>query len=108
MIEILGVQIGMTWAGLAVLAIGAIVLGLAGQWIGTVRTRFEWLPDALAAFLGGFIASESLGSLSTWGPEWEGMFLVPALIGAVIATLAVDMVVRWGTGGSFTGHAHPA
>jgi uncharacterized membrane protein YeaQ/YmgE (transglycosylase-associated protein family) len=108
MIEILGVQIGMTWLGLAVLAIGAIVLGLVGQWVGTVQTRFEWVPDAVAAFIGGFIASESLGSLSAWGPEWEGLYIVPALIGAVVVTLVVDAVVRWGTGGSFTGHAHPA
>jgi uncharacterized membrane protein YeaQ/YmgE (transglycosylase-associated protein family) len=108
MIEILGFQIGMTWLGLAVIAVGAIVLGLIGQFFGTVETRFEWLPDAVAAFIGGFIASEALGSLSTWGPEWEGVFLAPAIIGAVVLLLVVDMVVRWGTGGSFTGHAHPA
>ena len=108
MIEIWGFEIGMTWLGLAAIAVGAIVLGLVGQFLGTVQTRFEWLPDAVAAFLGGFIASESLGSLSTWGPEWEGVFLAPALIGAVVVTLVVDAVVRWGTGGSFTGHARPA
>lgn len=108
MIEILGFEISMTWLGMAMLALGAVVLGLIGQYIGTVQTRFEWLPDAVAAFLGGFIASESLGSLSTWGPEWEGVFLAPALIGAIVVTLVVDAVVRWGTGGSFTGHARPA
>jgi uncharacterized membrane protein YeaQ/YmgE (transglycosylase-associated protein family) len=108
MIEILGFEIGMTWLGLAVLAIGAIVIGLVGQFLGTVQTRFEWVPDIVAAFLGGYIASESLGSLSTWGPEWEGLFIAPALIGAILVTLVVDAVVRWGTGGSFTGHARPA
>lgn len=108
MIEILGYEISMTWLGVAALAAGAVVLGFIGQFLGTVRTRFEWLPDAVAAFLGGFIASESLGSLSTWGPEWEGIFVAPALIGAILVTLAVDAVVRWGTGGSFTGHARPA
>jgi len=107
MIEILGFEIGMTWLGLAVLAIGAVVIGLVGQFLGTVQTRYEWLPDIVAAFLGGFIASESLGSLSTWGPEWEGLFIAPALIGAILVTLVVDAVVRWGTGGSFTGHARP-
>jgi uncharacterized membrane protein YeaQ/YmgE (transglycosylase-associated protein family) len=108
MIEILGFEIGVTWLGLAALAIGAVVLGIVGQWFGTVGTRFEWVPDAIAAFLGAFIASESLGSLSTWGPEWEGVFLGPALVGAVVLAVLVDAVVRWGTGGSFTGHAHPA
>ena len=108
MIEILGVQIGMTWLGLATLAVGAIVIGLVGQFVGEVHTRFEWVPDVIAAFVGGFLASEALGPLSKWGPEWEGLFIGPALIGAVLVTLAVDAVVRWGTGGSFTGHAHPA
>jgi uncharacterized membrane protein YeaQ/YmgE (transglycosylase-associated protein family) len=107
MIEILGFEIGMTWLGLFALIVGAIVLGFAGQLLGTVGTRFEWVPDAIAAFLGAFIASEALGSLSTWGPEWEGVFIGPALIGAVVVTVIVDAVVRWGTGGSFTGHARP-
>ncbi|HEX5589712.1 MAG TPA: hypothetical protein VFX65_05440 [Candidatus Limnocylindrales bacterium] len=107
MIDILGFEVGMTWLGLGALAVGAIVLGLIGQAFGTVGTRFEWVPDAIAAFLGAFIASEALGSLSTWGPEWEGVFIGPALIGAVILTVIVDAVVRWGTGGSFTGHARP-
>jgi uncharacterized membrane protein YeaQ/YmgE (transglycosylase-associated protein family) len=66
------------------------------------------VPDAIAAFVGGFIASESLGSLSAWGWQWEGIYVVPALIGAIVLTVLVDAVVRWGTGGSFSGHAHPA
>ncbi len=107
MIEILGFEISMTWLGLGVLAVGAIVLGLIGQFVGSVKTRFEWLPDAVAAFLGAFVASESLGSLSMTGPEWEGIFIVPALIGAVVLLLIVDVVVRFGTGGSYTGHARP-
>ena len=108
MIDILGFEIGMTWLGVAALAIGAIVLGIVGQWFGTVGTRFEWVPDAIAAFVGGFIASEALGSLSTWGWQWEGIYVVPALIGAIVLTVLVDAVVRWGTGGSFSGRAHPA
>lgn len=107
MIDLFGVEIGMTWLGMAAIAVMALVLGFIGQYLGDVRTRFEWLPDAVAAFLGGFIASESLGSVSTWGPEWEGVFIAPALIGAILVTLVVDAVVRWGTGGSFTGHARP-
>lgn len=108
MIEILGVQIGMTWLGLSALVIGAVVLGLVGQFFGSVRTRFEWVPDAIAAFLGAYIGSELLGSVSTNGPEWEGVFIGPALIGAVVLSVIVDAVVRWGTGGSFTSRAHPA
>jgi uncharacterized membrane protein YeaQ/YmgE (transglycosylase-associated protein family) len=108
MIDILGFQIGITWLGVTALVFGALILGLIGQFLGEVRTRYEWLADAVAAFLGAFVASESLGTFSTQGPEWEGIFIGPALIGAVVLTFLVDLVVRWGTGGSFTGHAHPA
>ena len=108
MIEILGYEISMTWLGLGALVVGAIVLGLIGQFVGEVRTPFEWVPDALAAFVGAFLASEALGTFSTWGPEWEGVFVGPALIGAVVVTFAIDLLVRWGTGGSYVHRAHPA
>ena len=108
MIELFGYQIDMTWAGMTLLVGMAVVIGLAGQWFGSVRISLEWLPDAVAAFIGGFIGSEGLGTLSASGPEWEGVFIVPALLGAVVLALIVDAIVRLSTGGSFTGHARPA
>jgi uncharacterized membrane protein YeaQ/YmgE (transglycosylase-associated protein family) len=107
MINILDYEISLTWLGVALLVVGAVVIGLIGQFLGEVRTRWEWLPDAVAAFIGGFIGSEMLGTASTWGPEWEGVFLAPALIGALIVGFVVDLVVRMATGGSLTGHGRP-
>ncbi len=49
-----------------------------------------------------------LGGLSKIGPEWEGMFLVPALIGAIVLAVVVDLLVRMVTGGSLTHRGHPA
>jgi uncharacterized membrane protein YeaQ/YmgE (transglycosylase-associated protein family) len=107
MIELFGYEISMTWLGVGLLVVGAIVIGLIGQFLGEVRTRFEWLPDAIAAFIGGFVGSELLGTASTWGPTWEGVYLLPALIGALIVAFVVDIIVRMSTGGSLTGHQRP-
>lgn len=108
MIDLFGIEIAMSWLGLAVLAVGAVVIGVIGQLIGEVRTSFEWLPDAVAAFIGGFVASEMLGDLSKIGPEWEGVFLVPALVGAIVLAVVVDLLVRTVTGGTLTHRGHPA
>jgi uncharacterized membrane protein YeaQ/YmgE (transglycosylase-associated protein family) len=108
MIDFAGIQVGMTPLGLLGLVAGAIVLGLIGQVIGDTETPFEWIPDAVAAFIGGYIASEMLGGLSTTGPEVEGVFVVPAVIGAVVFAVVVDLLVRMTTGGSLTHRGHPA
>lgn len=108
MIDLFGIEIAMSWLGLAVLAVGAVVIGVIGQFLGEVRTSFEWLPDAVAAFIGAFVASEMLGDLSKIGPEWEGVFLVPALVGAIVLAVVVDLLVRTVTGGTLTHRGHPA
>jgi hypothetical protein len=59
----------MGWIGVGTLAIGSVVVGLAVFFVGAWASRFEWLLDVIAAFAGGFIASEYLGDLGTWGPN---------------------------------------
>lgn len=108
MIDFAGIQVGMTPLGLLGLVVGAIVLGLIGQFVGDTETPFEWIPDAVAAFIGGYIASEMLGDVSANGPEVEGVFVVPAIIGAVVLAVVVDLLVRMTTGGSVMHRGHPA
>ena len=45
--------------------------------------------------------------MSTWGPEIDGFFVLPALIGAVIVGGVVDVVVRMTTAGSYVHQARP-
>lgn len=107
MLELLGWDVGMTgWAVLALIA-AAVIIGVVLQYIGDVTNGYEWSVAGLAAIVGGWLGSEALAGLSTWGIEWEGMFIFPALIGAVVLGFVVDLVVRYATGGSLVHHPRP-
>lgn len=84
----------MDTLGIAILIVGALVVGWAYRFAGENQEGLLWLITAIGAGVGGFIGSESLGGVSTWGPETGGMFLLPALIGAVVAGGIVEWVVR--------------
>lgn len=85
------------WAVILLLA-GAVVLGTLIQGLalafGQRAIAYEWLMAAIGAAIGGFIASEWLGAASTWGPAVDGMFVLPALMGAIILGAVVDVVFR--------------
>ena len=107
MLNILGWEIGMGGAGLLMLVGGALVLGLIVQLIGETRTGFEWLVAGIAAVIGGWLGSESFGTASTWGLLFDGLYVLPALIGGVVLGGLVDIVVRTMTGGSYVHHPRP-
>ncbi len=107
MLELIGWNVGMTAWAVIVLIVVALVIGFVLQSIGDVTKGYEWSIAGLGALVGGWLGSEALGTLSAWGPEWEGMFLLPALIGAVIVGFVVDLVVRYATGGSLVHHPRP-
>ncbi len=81
--------------GWVILIVGALVIGLVAQFVPDTRTMFDWVITAVAAGIGGFIASELLGSFSTWGPEIQGLYLIPALIGAVVFAVLADGIERF-------------
>jgi|SRR5690348_2728059 len=81
------------WAVLLLVAV-AIVIGIAAQVISQAGLELEWIVVAIGAGLGGFVASEWLGAASTWGPEVDGLFILPALIGAIVVGVIVDLVFR--------------
>jgi len=107
MLELFGWDVGMTgWAVLLLIA-GAVAIGAILQYVGDVTIGYEWSIAALGAIVGGWLASEAFGTLSTWGWLWEGMYVLPALIGAVVLGFVVDLVVRFLTGGSLVHHPRP-
>jgi uncharacterized membrane protein YeaQ/YmgE (transglycosylase-associated protein family) len=81
------------WAVFLLVAVAAVI-GIAAQVIGQAGSEYEWIVVAIGAGLGGFVASEWLGAASTWGPELDGMFILPALIGAIVVGAIVDLVFR--------------
>ena len=86
------------------LILGALVFGVAAQFIGETRTGYEWLVDAIAATVGAVVASEFIVAWQAAGPVWDGLAIVPALIGGLVVGLVVEVATRVITGGSYTGH----
>lgn len=80
--------------GIIILLAGALLVGVALQAVLRAENDYAWLYTAIGAFVGGFVASEFLGALSTWGWEANGLFVFPALIGAVIVGVIVELVTR--------------
>jgi hypothetical protein len=79
----------------------AIVFGVAAQLIGETRTGFEWLIDAIAFGSGAVVASELIVALQTFEPVWEGLAIVPALVGGLVLGILVEVVTRLVTGGTY-------
>ncbi|MBN9391391.1 MAG: hypothetical protein J0I20_25395 [Chloroflexi bacterium] len=77
------------WGYLIIVA-GALAIGLIAQFIGKAPTMYDWLITAFFAGVAAWVASELLGSVSTWGPEVDGLFVLPALIGGVVVGALVD------------------
>ena len=96
----LAISLGI--GGWLVLLAGALLFGVIAQFIGEARTGYEWLADAIAAALGAIIASEFIISARTFEPVWEGLALVPALVGGLVLGIIVELATRYLTGGRYT------
>ena len=107
MLDLFGWDVGMSTIAAFLLFGIAAVIGIASYFIGEVRAWYEGVITGLAALIGGYIGSESLAGASTWGWEFEGLFIVPALIGAVVVGGIVDVIVRNLTGGSYAYEPRP-
>jgi uncharacterized membrane protein YeaQ/YmgE (transglycosylase-associated protein family) len=88
--------------GWLVLLAGALLFGVVAQFIGEARTGYEWLVDGIAAGIGAIVASEFIISTRTFEPIWDGLAIVPALIGGVALGLVVELATRFLTGGRYT------
>ena len=98
----LAITLGL--GGWILLILGAVVFGVVAQFIGEANTGYEWLVDGIAAALGAIIASEFIVGLQAFAPVWDGLALVPALVGGVVLGGIVELVTRYATGGTYTAH----
>ena len=81
---------------------GAIILVICGAILaaaidfgeGKTRVPFGWLITGAGAAVGAFVASEFLGPAGAWGPAFDGMFVVPALIGAALVAGIIAVTTR--------------
>jgi uncharacterized membrane protein YeaQ/YmgE (transglycosylase-associated protein family) len=95
--------IALGFGGWVLLIVGAVVFGGAAQLIGKTRTGFEWLVDAIAAGIGALVASEFIVAWQTFQPVWDGLAIVPALIGGLAVGVVVEVATRYMTGGTYSG-----
>ena len=100
--------IALGFGGVIVLVLGALVFGVVAQLLGETRTGFEWLVDAIGAGIGALVASEFIVAWRTTEPVFDGLALVPALIGGLVVGLVIELATRYMTGGSYTGRSMTA
>jgi uncharacterized membrane protein YeaQ/YmgE (transglycosylase-associated protein family) len=90
----------ITLVGWALLIGGSLVFRVIVQFVGRTETGWEWLVGAIAAFVGAVFASELVTAWTTIEPIWEGVALLPALVGGLVVGILVDLGTRFVTGGS--------
>ena len=88
--------------GWIVLVAGALLFGAIAQFAGDARTGFEWLGDAIGFGIGALVASEFIVALQSFGPVFDGLALVPALVGGLALGLIVEVATRRMTGGTYS------
>jgi uncharacterized membrane protein YeaQ/YmgE (transglycosylase-associated protein family) len=91
-----------------VVILAALAFGVIAQFIGDARTGYEWLIDAIAFAIGAIVASEFIVGLRTFEPVYDGLALVPALVGGLAFGTVVEVVTRYLTGGHYTSHTMSA
>jgi uncharacterized membrane protein YeaQ/YmgE (transglycosylase-associated protein family) len=101
MLDLFGWNPGMTLLAAIALVLGALVVGAMAKYIGRVTFGYEWILVAAGAVVGGWLGSEAFGTFSTWGPVFDGLYLLPALIGAIVVGGAVDGLTRIASGGTY-------
>jgi uncharacterized membrane protein YeaQ/YmgE (transglycosylase-associated protein family) len=107
MLDLFGWDVGMSTVAALLLVLGALLIGVVSQYIGDVTVGFEWVATGVAALIGGYLGSEALGAASAWGPVFDGLYMLPALIGAVVVGFVIDAILRYSTEGSYVRHAQP-
>ena len=95
--------ITLGFGGLLVLVAGSVIFGGIAQFIGRPGTGYEWLVTAIAAGIGAVVASEFIVGWQAFQPVWDGLALVPALVGGLVVGTVVEVATRFVTGGTYSG-----
>lgn len=96
-----GIELGV--GGGILIALAALGFGVVAQFIGETRTGYEWLVDGIAFAIGAVFASEFITAWRAFEPVWDGVALVPALIGGLVVGVVVEVATRMITGGTYSG-----
>jgi uncharacterized membrane protein YeaQ/YmgE (transglycosylase-associated protein family) len=92
----LAISLGLL--GWIAVIVGALIFGVAAQLIGETRNGYEWVVDGIGAGVGAIVGSEFIVAWQSWGPMFDGLAIVPALIGGLVVGLVVALATRYTTG----------
>jgi hypothetical protein len=81
--------------GWAALILGAGIIGIAWLFISQEASLAEALVVGVAAFIGGFVASEFVVGWRGWEPLLDGLAVLPAAIGGVVIGAITAFVAQW-------------
>ena len=90
----------MGMIGFAAIVIVALGGGFGLQYLTKKSLANEWLIVALAGAFGAYFASQSFpgsnvfSGVTSWGPEVDGLRIIPAVIGGVLLALVADLGIR--------------
>ncbi len=82
------------------IVIVALIVGFAVQLMRQQPLDYEWLVVALSIGFGAYFVSETfVGSplfegITDWGWQFDGLYVIPAAIGALILAVIADLGVR--------------
>ena len=97
----LAISLGV--GGWILLVAAALLLGVVFQLFGQGGSTYGFVIDAVALFIGALFASEIVVAWRTVEPVWDGLALVPALLGGLALGLVVDLATRYLIGGRTAG-----
>ena len=80
---------------LTLMIVAGIVLGGVVQLTGVARSGYDGLITGIAVVGGAIVAGQWLGSSSARGPQFDGLYLLPALIGGVVLGAIANLAVRF-------------
>ena len=92
----------MGLTGFVIVVVVALAVGFAVQYAMKTPLNYEWLIVSLALAFGAIFASETFpgsgvfSGVTNWGPELDGLVVIPAIIGGGLLALAADVGIRTG------------
>ena len=88
----------MTVLAFAVVTLAAVLVGVLVQLYLAPKTSYEWLITAVGVSIGAWFASELTWtqwfSNANLGPTWEGILIIPAVIGGLVLGAVFEFVSR--------------
>lgn len=92
-------QLDMGFGAFAVVIIAALVVGVVVQMYLNPKSAYEWLIAGIAVGVGAWLASEITWTqwftgLTNLGPQWDGLLIIPAVIGGLVLGVIVTAVAR--------------